>query len=469
MCNEVALRKRILFALAWFTAAFVGVDAGAQEARARAELLELIQREKFDLVLPGVMRNNGVDMWMHVIRDGNPDPLALDLGTPLDLRGTTSYFIFTDRGGDRIERAVLGGHDEGIRASDGGPYDFFGASTDLRRFVQERDPEVIAVNTSAWLPAADGLSYSGHQLLVERLGELYASRLVSSEKVITDFRVRRVQIEIVAFANAGEMTRRILERALSGEVITLGATTREAVGWWVKDQLLEQGLDYSFDNQPGGTPSMPSVIHSALAEPVEYRSEQYAFQRGDLLSFDLGVKYLNFATDLKRTAYILREGETSVPADIQHAWNEGLRAGEVMRWSVRTGDTAAEALEAMASALEEAGFAYTPFTDIGSIDRQMIADFDEPGVTGVSMDLHTLGNTGSGDVAVGPGIAPFRPGRAHLTIQPSNLFAFEYFTHTALPSFGGVRLRLGFEDNAIVTANGVELLYPHDERILLIR
>ncbi len=129
------LATKIILTLAYITTALVGVDAGAQEARARAERLELIQREKFDLVLPGAMRDNGVDMWIHVIRDGNPDPLALDWGTPLDLRGTTSYFIFTDCGGDRIERAVLGGHDEGIRASDGDPYDFFGASTDLRRFL----------------------------------------------------------------------------------------------------------------------------------------------------------------------------------------------------------------------------------------------------------------------------------------------------------------------------------------------
>ncbi len=99
------------------------------------------------------MRDNGVDMWMHVIRDGNPDPLALDLGTPLDLRGTTSYFIFTDRGSERIERAVLGGRNEGIREGDGEIYDFFGASTDLRQFVQARDPQAIAVNTSTSVPA----------------------------------------------------------------------------------------------------------------------------------------------------------------------------------------------------------------------------------------------------------------------------------------------------------------------------
>ena len=69
------------------------------------------------MVLPGVMRDNGIDMWIHVIRDGNPDTLALDLG------GTAGYFIFTDRGGDRIERAVLAGRGQGMYTS--GAYDIF--------------------------------------------------------------------------------------------------------------------------------------------------------------------------------------------------------------------------------------------------------------------------------------------------------------------------------------------------------
>ncbi len=304
------VRKGMLVAIACLAAA---LDLAAQEARARAELLDLIQREKFDTVLPGAMRDNGIDMWIHVIRDGDPDALSLDMG------GTAGYFIFTDRGGDRIERAVLAGRGQGMRTS--GAYDIFtfsdwdawypsNDSTELRQFVQERDPERIAVNTSAWLAAADGLSHSGYQKLVETLGETFAARLVSSEKLITDFRVRRVQSEIVAFANAGEMTRRILEQALSRDVITPGVTTREDVAWWVQDQLMERGLQSSFGL------SRPGVIHSSAAERSELRSRQYAFQRGDLLSFDMGVKYLNFGTDMKRNAYILREGETSVPADI---------------------------------------------------------------------------------------------------------------------------------------------------------
>jgi len=61
-----------------------------------------IRREKFDLVLPEAMRKNNVDMWIHVMREAIPDPFGAEDGS------TSGVFIFTDRGGDRIERAILG-------------------------------------------------------------------------------------------------------------------------------------------------------------------------------------------------------------------------------------------------------------------------------------------------------------------------------------------------------------------------
>ena len=62
-----------------------------------------IRREKFDLVLPDVMRKNKVDMWIHVMRIAIPDDFGAE-----ELGSTSGVFVFTDRGGDRIERAVLG-------------------------------------------------------------------------------------------------------------------------------------------------------------------------------------------------------------------------------------------------------------------------------------------------------------------------------------------------------------------------
>ena len=49
-------------------------------ARARWEILSQIRRDKFDLILPKVMRENNIDMWITVMREGNYGPLYYDLG-----------------------------------------------------------------------------------------------------------------------------------------------------------------------------------------------------------------------------------------------------------------------------------------------------------------------------------------------------------------------------------------------------
>ena len=111
-------------------------DARVLDAKARWEMLNLIRRDKFDLILPGAMRDNDIEMWIHSIRMGNTDPLEHDLGAEF---GT---FVFTDRGGDRIERIVL----SPFHLQDRSVYDLVGSLDDLRALVDERDPQRIAIN-----------------------------------------------------------------------------------------------------------------------------------------------------------------------------------------------------------------------------------------------------------------------------------------------------------------------------------
>ncbi len=57
-------------------------EAQAQEEDDLREWNNRIRREKFDIVLPEVMRKNNVDMWLHVMRETIPDPFgAEDLGS----------------------------------------------------------------------------------------------------------------------------------------------------------------------------------------------------------------------------------------------------------------------------------------------------------------------------------------------------------------------------------------------------
>lgn len=77
-----------------------------QEARRRWERMAEIRRDKFDLVLPRAMRENDIDMWIVTRREGYDDPLTPDLGG--GYVSDVGYYVFTDRGGERIERAALG-------------------------------------------------------------------------------------------------------------------------------------------------------------------------------------------------------------------------------------------------------------------------------------------------------------------------------------------------------------------------
>jgi len=428
-------------------------QAVAQEARSRFDLMNLIRKEKFDFILPQAMRDNKVDMWIHVIKRGDPDPLNLDLG------GTMGYFIFTDRDGPRIERAYFSGPFGHL--ADESVYDIIGPESDIPKFVAERDPQRIAVNMSEWLTVADGLSYTGHKKLVKLLGPKYAKKLVSAENVITDFRVRRVQTEIIAFAKACEIQRQILEEGLNR--IKPGITTREEIGWWAQDQLLAHGLQPSLFGA-----ELPGISHSQVSQRSETRRPDYTFQRGDFISWDWGIRYLNFGTDFKRKAYILQQGEPSLPLGLQKAWDRGLKAREIIRKTYKSGHTAGETLKMIVKALEKAGFIYTPFTDIGPKDREIINSLGESPQSGFSIDCHCVGNTGNSEVAVGPSIAPFRPDRAHLLVHPNNLIAFEFIVHTWVPEWKR-RLAINFEDNALVTERGIEALYPRNEKIILIR
>ncbi len=444
------MTKPLWALLAMFSAAVLldGTAAVAQEARARFETMKMIRKEKLELVLPGAMRDNDVDMWIHVMQDGHTDALALDLGVSIRMTvlDTTCFVVFTDRGEEGIERAVFG-----AGRGDRELYSISGSEEDLGPYVAEQNPTQIAVNMSEWLPVANGLSYTGYQKLVRILGEEYASRLISAENVITDFRVRRVQSEIIAYAKMAETQRRLMEEAY--RKIVPGVTTREELGWWVQDQAILRGLSTS------PVPRGPTAPGGRLSRRV--------YERGDFLSWDWGTRYLNYGTDYKRYGYILREGESDIPDGIKHVWSRAIGAREIIRKTIKVGFTAGEMLDMMIAALEQEGYVYTPSDDHSSQYRTLMNELGDSEQSGFTIDCHAVGNTGNSEITVGPSMAPFRPDRRPLKIQQNNLFSLEFVVNTWNPDTGR-RMSVNLEDNSIVTEKGVEALYPRNDYIIVI-
>jgi Xaa-Pro aminopeptidase len=418
-------------------------DDPGPPARVRWERTCQIRKDKFDRVLPAAMRDHGIDMWIVMQKENAPDPLREELGR--GYTGSVGYYVFTDRGGDRIERAAIGV--SGYLLEECGAYDIVRGLANLRAFVQERNPKRIGVNMSEEVSAADGLSKTSHDRLVRELGPDLAGRLVSAERVVSDFTSGYTASQLVALGEAGELSRTLAERALSNEVIVPGVTTLEEVAWWMMDQLQKRGLGSSFD--------MPSVYITG-PKGIEATSTNRIIQRGDLVIIDWGVGYLGTWTDVKRMAYVLKPGETKAPAGIQRAFDKALEVRRLIHLTIRPGGTAQEMLDRLKGEITKAGFRMQgTFNEVGSDD-----------VTEVNIGCHSVGDRGHGS---GPSIAWFNPRQLTFPIKPFNPFSIELFAWTPAPEWNGAKVRIPLEDDAIVTERGVEWLYPVNQRILLVR
>jgi Xaa-Pro aminopeptidase len=418
------------------------VPLHGQEARRRWEMERQIRLDKFEQILPSAMRNAGIDMWIVAVKENHYDPLWKDMG-----RGYISgsgYYVFTDRGRDRVERAALG--PTGYLIEQSGAYDIFASASTLPAFVRERNPKRIGVNMSDEIGPADGLSHTMYQHLVTTLGEPFASRLVSAERLVSEFRSRRVAAEIVAFGEAAGIAVELAERALSNKVITAGKTTLEDVAWWMQDRLLERGLGSEFD--------MPSVYITG-PHGIAATSTDRIIQPGDVLMIDWGVQLMNFGTDVKRVAYVLKPGETAPPASIQNAFAKALSVRDVLKGAVRPGLRADETMTKMDEALKAAGFSVIEFNKPNNDDK-----------TDVVYGFHPVGNTGHD---IGASLTTWQPLQSTFTLHPQHMFAFEFFAYTPIPEWGGAKLRIPIEDDAILMNDGIQFLHSANYRLLVIR
>jgi hypothetical protein len=485
-------RQRKVLSGSWTTSLIVvclllivGLGAGVQPTaqaqerdRRPSQYLEennQIRRDKFDTVLPQVMRKNNVDMWIHVMREALPDSFGAD-----ELGSTSGVFVFTDRGGDRIERAVLGrrwgaGQRERVASEYRDPvaalgaYDIIGTPVfviepvsgpmteydyrfkGLRAFVAARDPQTIAVNFKRDLAPwpthrgqSDGLSHTDYVLLAEELGEKYADRLVSSEYVTVDYIHTKVPSEI-------ELLKRMRADAVARAERAFAAV------------------------EPGGTLARGSglTVFHRMSTGLSQRGrsagwENRAIQGGDILAVPSSGMY----------AYVLRDGENEPPAEIQKLWAEYLKVDRILADTIRAGLTGRQIAENYTRRFAEEGVvvrAEQLHMAIPKNDFPVYSAGFEPGLTHLSVDAHGHmkgARPRSIETYFGPRIGSYGPDWAlDIPLQPNHHFVIEYFFYMPSPGADGEDQYLLWWDHeeAVATAAGIEYLTPPQTELILIR
>ena len=387
-----------------------------EEPKASPELMKLIREQKFEVILPHVMRDNKVDMWIHVKR--NSDYFDFEFSEK------PGIYIFTDRGGGRIERAVLGGQ------VDRELYDILAPESYLGKFVAERNPKRIALNYTDRASSFNSISLTDRKQLSNIIGKKYSKRIVPADRLAADYLAGRGMAEV----------------ALFGRLLMIST----------------EKIEGEFNKIVPGKTRLSDISGNVFVRDYDGNEENntdYIVQPGDLIGILNSANMMDFREHNGGIGYVLRKGETNLPPEVQRIWEHALITRNIFRKNITAGATGAEQLEILIEKLEEAGYVY--------IDKDQYDKTADPEKTQVHIDFHAMGRIISQEEA--PRISPSGWGR-DLKIPLYHTFTFEYMIHMPVPEFGkGKHLYICIHDGVIVTERGVEFPAAPIQGIRIIR
>lgn len=432
------------------------VNYGIPNSRERFEIQKALISDKLEKALLPAMRKHGIDMWLVLDRENNPEPLHVELGGRFS--GVRAAYIFIDNGSDKPEKIYYSSHEQPANSVISQIYDekiYYGYSEEgltphLRKLIYDRDPQKIGVNTSHTLPEADGLTVGLKNFLVDTIGPEYADRIVSAELVVRDFRLNRTELETRLYTELLEWSALWMEEALSAANVVTGKTTAEDIAWWLQDRALELGVT------GGGT---VRVIREGVLLPIH--DPHITVEPGDIIGIDGGLDYLGYTIDIKRTAYILRPGETVMGESLLAAWRAAHDMGDQYASNMVPGRIGHEIWGAINTEARQQG--YKPVGPDSGGDA-VTTNEPEVGIYG-----HSVGNVAHD---IGARIAadlPFAYGdRVRFPLVANEWASIELHVSTPIPEWDGKTWYARFEETAQITEDGAKWLIPTQKDVFLI-
>ena len=384
--------------------------------------------ERLDTLLPALMEETDLDMWLVLNREYAEDPIYFSLvPQPTFAARRTTMLVFhrTDNG---VERLTVN------RYPLGGPYESAWAGGDLDEqwqalgeLIVSRDPARIGINVSRHWPVADGLSHALHQRLLEVLPQDYADRLVSAEELVVRWAETRTPNEMETYAHTVSLARSVIAEAFSSQVITPGVTTTDDVAWFIRQRFADLGLPVWFipyvnAQRPGQT----------CDSDTPFCGEGGIIQAGDVIHTDVGICYLRLCTDTQEMGYVAKLGESEIPEGIVNALKVGNRWQDLLTDEFVTGRSGNEITAATRAECARSGINCSVYT-------------------------HPIGFFGH---APGPTIGMWddqdgTPVRGDWSLRPNTCYAIEGNIKAPVPEWDGQLVQIKLEQSACFDGDAV--------------
>lgn len=322
---------------------FGTLKAQVMSLKDQAAWRDSVLEKRLTLLLPELMERTSIDVWVIIGAEYNEDPVLRTMlpATWMSARRTTMLVIAKNRVSGEIDRLAVARYDVGASFKsawnpDSEPDQF----KRLAQIVASYQPDRIGINTSLHFDHANGLTHTEHARLMDALPSRLRRNVVSAEALAVGWLETRIPEEMAMYAQVNDMAHGILQRALSNEVVTPGVTTTTEVQWWLRETVRSMGLEVWFHPsvsvQRGEAPEHAGDFSTKPGEEV--------IRRGDLMHIDFGIEYLGLHTDTQRMAYVLKDGESQIPAGLVAAFRKGNRLQDVLTGNFASGRTGNEVL-----------------------------------------------------------------------------------------------------------------------------
>jgi len=381
-----------------------------------------------------LLREFDLDCWLTFTRESaiNGDPV-LPFLAPGEVTWHSAFIV----GRDGRKRAIVGKYDQ-KRIEETGAYDAVesfvtGFKEILQHNLQDLNPRTVAVNFSKGSEICDGLTHGMYLVLEETLAEVgMAGRLVSAERVVSALRERKSAAEIAQIKEAIRHTQEIY--GLVADFIAPGRSERE-IADFILAEVERRALALAWD-----AATCPAVFSGPDTAQAHYTPTGRFVERGHVLNMDFGVKVNGYCSDLQRTFYVLKEGESEAPPDVRRGFETIVKSVEEARRVMRPGILGLDVDAAARRVITGAGYEEFP---------------------------HALGHqvgrfAHDGTALLGPGWEkyaqkPFRP------LEPGMVFTIE--PRLTVLGKGVVTI----EEMVVVTESGASWLSRPQKELILVR
>ena len=403
-------------------------------------------RARLDTFLPALMRKHGIDLWVIPMREYMEDPVFAALAAPetFAARRRTIYVFFdscaaagTPPSPACVQRIALGGTSQGgvfdarrstrPAAGDvgrGRQAELWGDEQwqALEEVIAERNPRVIGIDRSTVFAFSDGLTSGELKGMSAALGEKWTSRFRDAEGLPLELIASRLPDEEAFFRRMQELVWSLTGEMFSSRVIQPGSTRTSDLTWWWRQRVNDLGLSTWFQ---------PSVDVQRSGRTAEQIGQDPIIQPGDLLHCDVGITVARLNTDTQHNAYVLRPGESDAPEGLRRALANANALQDIVMDEIKPGRTGNDILAAARSRMSAKGIDGTVYS-------------------------HPIGLHGHG---AGPliGLWDYQDGvagRGDAKVIPSMWYSIELQATTPVPEWGGQRVRMAQEEDAIVSADG---------------